>query len=238
MDELLPAEHANLHYIYNNKTCKYDVIDLNTGKMYEPAMVEADAYNYSLAMADVICALIRDGKPLTQICSMQDMPSVHRVYAWMALHPEFKIRYDQARKQRADAYHDRVMVIAEQAGTAHKDFVPGMKLAADLFKWGAEKGNPDIYGAKKDDSGPKGTNINITLHTGVLDSGLPTDIVVDEHGNFKGFGDVKEVEVDTGERGDEDGRGLSRDRFTVFEGEFTEVGGTEEGTQTESTEET
>jgi hypothetical protein len=119
---------------------------------------------------------------------MPDMPESSRIYAWLSLHPEFRIRYEQARKQRADVFHD--LVIEEARNAISKDDVPVAKLRIDSYKWAAEKASPDYYG-KKDDkvSGP--ASINITLHTGVLDSEGPKDILIDEFGNFKGFDDGK-----------------------------------------------
>lgn len=119
------------------------------------------------------------------------MPSYSRIMAWEALYPEFKIRVQAARRQRAEAFAD--MALETALAVTNKDDVPAAKLAVDTLKWRAEKADPDNYGSKKESDGPKGTSISITLHTGVLDSPAPKDIVVDEFGNFKGFdGDVIE----------------------------------------------
>lgn len=66
-----------------------------------------------------------------------------------------------------------------------KDDVPAAKLRVDTLKWAAEKASPEYYG--KQDKVSTGTSISVTLHTGVLDTKAPTDIVIDEFGNFKGF---------------------------------------------------
>ena len=182
----LPEKPKNLHYIWNQGIKKFDVIDLDTGKMYDPIDYHVSAIKYSPLMADVICAQIREGKTLQTICQEPDMPSITRFYSWLALNPELRVKYEQARKQRADRFHDQAIELA--LSMPHKDMVPGVKLAIDTLKWAAEKANPDYYG-KKETDGPKGTSISITLHTGVLDSTAPKDIVVDEFGNFKGFAD-------------------------------------------------
>lgn len=207
----LPAKPANLHYIWNSSIKKFDVIDIETGKKYDPVEYHLTANEYSPLMADVICEQIREGKTLQAVCQEQGMPSATRFYIWLSLHPELRIKYEQARKQRADRFHDKALEIA--LAMPSKDMVPGAKLAIDTLKWAAEKANPDYYG-KKETEGPKGTSINITLHTGVLDAQAPQDIVVDEFGNFKGFADSLEkeevsdiVEVETVE--------LSKDRWEV-----------------------
>lgn len=157
---------------------------------------------------------------------MENMPNQHRVYAWMAIYPEFKARYKEARKQRADYHADKVVDIAERAEMSHKDSIPGLKLAADLHKWAAEKQDPESYGPPKDSGKGGGNSINITLHTGVLDSKSPSDIIVDMHGNFKGFDDGTQMAMDSsgsdsmGEAGST--IELSRDRFRTVESNISD----------------
>lgn len=195
MEENLPAvKEINPHYIYNQQTRKYDVLDLNTGKWVDSVNKEPTSMIYNLQMADTICDHIREGRTLKEICSNADMPTQTRFYAWLALYPELRIRYEQARKQRADCFHDKALEIA--LSMPNKDMVPGCKLAVDTLKWAAEKASPDYYG-KKEEKASGGTAINITLHTGVLDSQAPKDIIVDEFGNFKGFDDGTYREEDS-----------------------------------------
>jgi len=187
---VLPKKE-NLHYLYNSGTQTYDIIDLSTGKQVSSERFETSSTKYTLALCDYICDLIRNGTTLKAIGEMDNMPSTARIYAWESVYPEFKLRVQQARKQRAETFADKALELA--LTPMGKDAVPAAKLAVDTLKWRAEKADPDNYGAKKVDDGPKGTNINITLHTGVLDSPLPKDIIVDAFGNFKGFdGDVVE----------------------------------------------
>lgn len=181
----LPAVPQNLHHVWNQRIQKYDVIDLATGKMYDPVNFDPSPINYSILMADHICALVREGKTLTSICQMPDMPSIHRLYTWVHNNPELKEKLKEAKKDRADAYADLALEIALR--TEDKNDVPAAKLKIETLKWAAEKANPETYG-KKEESGVKGgPSINITLHTGVLDSVSPKDIIVDEFGNFRGF---------------------------------------------------
>ena len=140
--ETLPDIHEpNLHHIYNPATRKYDIIDLDTGKTYDPITYTPDPVEYSLQMVDLICARIRAGETLQAICQDREMPTIHRAYAWLALYPEFRVRYEQVRKQRADSFHDRALEIA--LSMPEKDMVPAAKLAVDTLKWAAEKASPD-----------------------------------------------------------------------------------------------
>ena len=146
---------------------------------------------------------------MTSIGEMDNMPSITRMRSWMTIYPEFRARVMDARVQRAEAFADRALDIA--LTVKHKDDVPAAKLAIDMLKWRAEKADPDQYGTKKETVGPQTASINITLHTGVLDSPAPKDIIVDEFGNFKGFdGDATEdiVEIMTDQEIE-----LSRERF-------------------------
>lgn len=231
----LPAKKEdNLHYIYNPQTRKHDVLDLNTGRLVDAVKFEPTSTIYNLQMADTICDHIREGKTLQAICKEPNMPTTTRFYAWLALYPELRVRYEQARKQRADRYHDQALDIA--LSMPNKDMVPGCKLAVDTLKWAAEKASPDYYG-KKEEKLQGGSSINITLNTGVLDTKAPTDIIIDEFGNFKGFqskGDTDEQ--DSEPQGKAPDRPLGKDRWAgtsdreVF-AEFREVGseGREEG---------
>lgn len=162
---------------------------------HEPRDI-AISSDYSLAIVDILCDGVREGLNLRELLKEPNMPSIGKVYAWMALHPEFKTRYKEARKQRADLYFDNAIDLAMTP--RGKDDVPAAKLAVDTLKWAAEKSNPELYG-KVDDKGVKTeTKVNIILNTGVLNTPAPSDIIVDEFGNFQGFGNDKQDRVDLG----------------------------------------
>lgn len=182
-------EESTLHHIYNQNTRDYDVLDLSTGKILEIVKDETTPKEYSLLLGDRLCDMIREGKTISNICKDPSMPTATRFYAWLALYPQLRIRYEQARKQRADAFHDKIIDIADNLDD--KDQVPVAKVRIDAYKWAAEKASPDYYG-KKEEKASIGS-INVTLHTGVLDSVGPKDIIIDEFGNFKGFGEVQDI---------------------------------------------
>jgi len=190
----LPNKENHLH-IFNNSTKTFDVLDLSTGTVVHagtPMHIEPTVY--TPVICDYICDLVREGKTLTHIATLPDMPSTSRIHAWQTMYPMFRERLLAARKQRAEAFADRALEVAE--ALPDKEMVPATKLLVDTLKWRAEKADPDSYGTKAVPSGAGGANISITLHTGVLDAQIPKDIMVDEFGNFKGFGVAEEhVEI-------------------------------------------
>ena len=209
-------QENNLLHIWNKENQKYDVIDITTGRHFAQEEHKIVAHTYSTMLADHICGMIREGKTLQDICRQPDMPSINRIYGWLNIHPDFKRRYQMARRDRADHFHDKALDIALNVG--HKDDVPAAKLAVDTLKWAAEKANPEQYGQKTEVKQTSAQSVTITLHTGVLDTKMPEDIIVDEFGNFKGFGDGAQVGMDQESRriGDDEGVvELARDRWEV-----------------------
>ena len=110
------------------------------------------------------------------------------MYAWKATIPVFKERLNEARKQRAESFQDKAIDLAiDNVGIDSKE-VASVRLAVDTLKWAAEKNDPDRFGKKEEGAGKSGGNsVKIVLNTGVLDTVMPSNIVVDETGNFLGF---------------------------------------------------
>lgn len=88
------------------------------------------------------------------------------------MHPELRIRYEQARLQRADAYHDKALTLATDR-TLTKDDVPRAKLEIDTLKWAAEKADPDRYGNRKEALVTSQPSV-IILNTGIDREGAPS----------------------------------------------------------------
>lgn len=213
----METEDKLLH-IWNKESQKYDIIDISTGRNFAQEEHKPVAHTYSTMLADHICGLVREGRTLKDICQQKDMPTINRIYGWLNIYPDFKRRYQMARRDRADHFHDEALSIALNVG--HKDDVPAAKLAVDTLKWAAEKANPENYGQKTEVKQTSAQSVTITLHTGVLDTKMPEDIIVDEFGNFKGFGDGAQVGMDqeSGRVGDDDRVvELARDRWEIRE---------------------
>ena len=63
---------------------------------------------YGVALTEVICARIAAGSNLNRIAGEMGMPSNNVLYEWLRIHPEFREKYDAARRARADARSDRM----------------------------------------------------------------------------------------------------------------------------------
>lgn len=204
--ELVELPDQNITYLYSKSLNKYEPYDLKTGKKLTDIAEREDSYiHYTTEVGDFICDQLRQGKTLKAIVDESKSLSMAQVYAWRALIPEFKLRYDDARKHRAEAFHDRAIEVAEEALYGGKDNVPGAKLLVDTMKWAAEKNDPEKFGKKEERVQGSG-NIRIVLNTGVLETPMPRDVMVDATGNFIGFtGEDDGTEYEMGEgRGQDD----------------------------------
>lgn len=227
----VPELPQNRLHIWNSREQKYDIIDLDTGKKLDVTTFELNPVEYSLLLVDVICSYIRNGKTLAYVSRQEGMPSLDRLYHWLTVHPEFKQRVQAAKKQRTEVYYD--LIIETAMSTASKEDVAINKLKIDTLKWAVEKTNPEEYSSGDNNQGKGSASVNITLHTGVLDSKSPSDIIVDEFGNFKGFGDADEIQRSDRERGDQSRVTtveLARDRWAT-----TDAEGGSEDRETEET---
>lgn len=179
--------------VHDYSTNTYSYIDLKTGKPYE-AYTPVTNGTFSNGIADMLCNMIREGKSLKDSCTELKI-SQSLFYAWLSVYPEFKTRYLEARKHRADYHFHRALEIADGAMGAPKELIPGIKLAVDTHKWAAEKSDPERFAKPKEEaSGP--SSIVINLNTGVHHP-APDDIVVDQYGTFKGFGATLDEDPDT-----------------------------------------
>lgn len=208
-----PPDSKDLLVYTDPRTGKMKYLDLRTGKPYEQYTPVANQGSFSNEAADMICASIREGKSLTKICQ-ENQISLSLFYAWLSIFPEFKKRYTEARKQRADYHFHRVVELADGGIGMDKEFIPGLKLAVDAHKWAAEKSDPERF-AKPKEEGNNNGSITINLQTGVLDRQAPKDILVDQFGNFQGFGDAPIAEAEVVE---EETVNLSTNRWGEYDG--------------------
>lgn len=240
----------NIQLIWNERTSKYEAMDLNTGLMvrdYTPNLSSAKTIEYSQDMADMVVDLIRRGNRITKIGQLPNMPPYSAICLWRAQNPEFRRRVELAYKDRAEGYHDQAVELALEAVNSPKEIQSGIKIAVDTLKWAAEKGDNKRYGAQKDNTGPQG-GVTIIIDTGVKTQEQPkqADIIVDANGEFRGFQDEAQgiVRGSDGARsecsggseasastGDTEGViiNLSRDRWKEYETKSTKSTESEEG---------
>jgi hypothetical protein len=145
---------------------------------------------YDPLIADMIVDKLLNGIRLSAIVGEQGMPSAGVIAVWLKHNPIFKNNIEMAREYAAD--------IADLAMNADKSEVPGLKLAADSYKWAAEKGS-ERFAKRKEEGNNGSASITINLRTGVHEARIAEDIIVDEFGNFKGFKDGSNESRECGE---------------------------------------
>jgi len=163
--------------LLDKNTKKLNTYDIRTGEIIssDGVITERNKYRYSLEIGDAICSLIREGHTLTKIAAMDGLPSLHLLYKWRNLHPDFKKRLDEARGDRADYYHDKAEAALEDVD--EKEDVPVGKLKFDGYMKLAEKGNPTQYGARP--PGDKIGALQIIVNTGIIRDDPVTVEVID-----------------------------------------------------------
>ena len=85
------------------------------------------------------------GVPLSKLCKEQDMPSLSKVYSWIAKHPDFAKDLVQARRCGAQSYIDQAI---EALNTADNTNIHVVREKASMARWMASKLIP-IYGDKQ-----------------------------------------------------------------------------------------
>lgn len=114
------------------------------------------AAHYTPHIANLICEQIALGKTLQQ--ALEEVgyiaPKLRTVWIWFETHPDFKEKYDRARKLQADMQADRMIELGEAVLKAPKA-ATAYKVAIDVLKWQAEVRNRAKYGSKADDVTPK-----------------------------------------------------------------------------------
>jgi hypothetical protein len=118
--------------------------------------------DYTLELADKVCALIASGKSLMRICRDPAMPCLTTIYRWQRVHPEFAAAYARAREDQADTLADETLEIADTPQEGEEtvvkdgyteirrgDMLGHRKLQVETRKWFAAKMQPKKYGDRQ-----------------------------------------------------------------------------------------
>lgn len=98
--------------------------------------------DYTPELAAEICGRLGAGQSVKAICAEDGMPAQSAIYRWIAMHPEFKEMYTQARVDSVDALADDALAIADDSdGDVQRD-----RLRVETRKWFASKMQPRKYG--------------------------------------------------------------------------------------------
>jgi len=114
--------------------------------------------SYTQEIADSICAQLAEGISLRSVCAAEDMPEVKTIFNWFRKHPEFLQQYARAKEESAEAQHEMLMDLGDEAIRLSQSVEPksssavvqAVKLKADNLKWSMSKMKPKKYGEKVD----------------------------------------------------------------------------------------
>lgn len=126
---------------------------------------------FDSTLADIICNRIIEGEPLTKICKDPIMPSFSTISRWRKNHEDFDSAIKYAYQERAHYFHDKAIEVVEDTFT--KDEVSVNRLKSETYKWAAERGNQEQFGAKQ--SKVEG----VAVSTQIIVTGVPQPDSVD-----------------------------------------------------------
>lgn len=151
---------------------------------------------YSDVIADLIIQKVVEGMTLTKVCALEGFPSYSVVARWKSQYPDFREKLAEARRDRADHFHDKIIdtvdepkyredkktVVDKNTGeettVIEKVKVPlstediqTRKMQVEAYKWAASVGNPDAYGTRTKLVGDANSPIGFVVDTGIRRQG-------------------------------------------------------------------
>lgn len=130
-------------------------------------MLPSEKYQYTTQIGEIIAGLIREGTSLAEVGDIDGMPDRRTILAWRRRYPDFGEKIRQALEDSAYVYAAKVNRVAEELEEAGKESAPGLKGAADQYRWLAEKYNPEQFGQKTKISGDANAPLQIIVGTGI-----------------------------------------------------------------------
>jgi hypothetical protein len=117
---------------------------------------------YNQELADAICSRIIEGYSLRTVCKADDMPDVTTILRWLREKPDFRLQYEKAKEEQADALAEEMLDIADDGTNdwmekygkdgenlgyqVNGEHVQRSRLRLDTRKWIASKLKPKKYG--------------------------------------------------------------------------------------------
>lgn len=114
---------------------------------------------YTQELADEICETIAsEGKSLQRLCSEHDhWPVRSKIYEWRRIHPYFRDKYTEAKKEQIETFIDEIIEISDDTSrdsrensqgdeVANSEWLNRSRLRVDTRKWLAGKLCPRLYG--------------------------------------------------------------------------------------------
>lgn len=142
-------------------------VDVHTGEVLS-SEVPKISLTYNDTVGDAICRLIEEGETFKSICSMPGMPSYSVLCRWRRHNEHFSRALEEAKKMRADLYHDEIHELAKSLpDEASKESVNSMTAKVSAYKWLAGVGRPDSYSPTQKHTGADGGPLKIVFDTGI-----------------------------------------------------------------------
>ena len=111
-----------------------------------------------------IAMLVSEGHTFTAISKFDNMPPRYVLFNWYARCPEFKVLIDEARRLRAEHYHDK---LAEVAETVKEYNAKSSKVKADIYKALMAVGDRERFGTQTKVVGDPNAPIAFIIDTGI-----------------------------------------------------------------------
>lgn len=153
------------------------VIQEDGSKKLTPIQSAADIPNsklakfpYSDVVADKIAMLVAEGASISQIAQLQGFPTYSIIKNWEATMPAFKELIQQARKDRAEVYNDKIHAVAEKATEWNSK---ASKIKLEAYKHLAATGDPEQFGSRTKIVGDKDQPVAFFVDTGIPRPPLP-----------------------------------------------------------------
>lgn len=141
----------------------------------DPGIQPHKQWIYNQVTCDHVCDSLVEGETMMDIGKQKGMPNTRMLYRWMASYPEFRKAVKEAKKLRAEYYHDKVIDTADKTTSAKSK---GDRVKISAYKWAAETGSPEEFGTKRREE-TKDPIVMIHIDTGIKRPDIETAIEVD-----------------------------------------------------------
>lgn len=181
------SEEKRKHYIYINDNGLPEAVDIETGEIFAKEIEPKDLVHYRSQLvdgqrrwvplsevapnirynplfADAFVEEILRGRGVQRAC--ENLGITYREYVNMRRNfPEFGELIDEARKDRAELFFEKIEEVAEQTQAREDDIALG-KMRIDAYKHLSEVADPTKYGKKTQIKGQIGV-ATINIETGI-----------------------------------------------------------------------
>lgn len=106
---------------------------------------------------------VAGGRTFYQLDKLKQFPSTRTVFYWYARDAEFKNLIDEARRVRAEFYHDQLVEVAESVEERN---ARSSKVKADIFRHLMSVNDRERFGQSKSET-PGPATVNIVFQTGI-----------------------------------------------------------------------